>query len=491
MANVATESKDFTEAKKRWLLPKMLSDGTMAIRDNPLAILPQFPGESVPDYDRRIEATTLTNVYGKTVDLMSAAPFVDPVQFDPDADERIVGDDATGGWANDVDRCGTDLATFGKKCMLDLLRYGKCHIYVDYPSIMVDNQAEKEALNIRPYFRRVSPWDLFAWDVQVEFGTEIVRELRWKERVIERNGWEEKTVEMIRRILPDHVELWKRAESSGEWVRTDNDEMGLQINGQPMARIPMVTVYANRQAPFTSLPPLENLAHLNAKHLRTDSELTRMIHLTCNPFLQGIGMSKTEVDGLVIGPKTVVAVPNPDGKLAWVEHSGSQIAVVQANMEGIMRSMEGMALDLVTKKVTGSITATEKAINTAEQTSELSEMVRNLETGINQAFQLALAWEGEPEPESMPIGTRINTDFGLVFRAESDINQLTALFTGGAISHETLLSEVQARGLLRDSLNVMDEVKKAKSEAEAMTPSFLPAPNPRPAPDPGQDPPNG
>jgi len=458
----------------------VLMGGTAAIRANADRWLPKFPGEDFDEWEIRIRNTTLTNVFKKTVGRLSSTPFAKPVGFDPDVDDRIGGVDGIGGWSNNVDRAGTDISTFARDLLIDMLVFGKCHIYIDYPQLMEDlgrlTLGDLERQDIRPYLRRISPKDLFSWSVSVRSGTEMIEELRWHETATEKVGqFEEREFEQIRVVRPTEVEVWRKAEGAAgpagnKWIMIDQHPVVMPV-AEGSQVVPFVTIYANKSEPMVSEPPLEDLADLNLKHVNIDSDLQRILHVNCIPFMLAAGFNAKELEDVTIAPNTIVRSTNPSATLGYVEHSGASIVLIQDNMKAVQDDMERMSLEMVSKSGSGDITATEKAINTAEQTSELQEIVRNMEAGLNRVFQFMLMWSGEPDPEGAMIGVDISSDFGLVFRSESDLQLLIQMFMADGITHETFLHEAKCRGLLNEAVDVAEEVAAVKkSVAEAAPP---------------------
>lgn len=467
-----------------------LMGGTKAIRSDAHEWLPRFPGEDYDDWQIRVMNTTLTNVFKKTVSRLSSTPFAKPVTFDPDVDDRIGGVDGVGGWANNIDRSGTDVSTFARDLLVDLLVFGKCHIYIDYPPTgdAELSDADVERLDLRPFMRRISPKDLFAWDVESRGGSEFINELRWKEKVIERtpgNRFEEVTHDQIRVVRRDEIEIWRKAQGAvgstgARWLMIEQYPVIMPLPDEEQ-QIPFVTIYANKQAAMVSYPPLEDLADLNLKHVRIDSDLQRILHVNCTPFMLATGFAPKELEDTTIAPNTIIQANNPGADMKYVEHTGASIALIQTSLDKVQEDMERMSLEMVSRSG-GEITATEKAITTAEQTSELQEIVRNMESGITHAFQVMMLWAGEDNPQEVVIGTEIASDFGLVYRSESDLQLLIQLFAADAITHETLLQEAKCRGLLNEALEVGEEAAKAKKERDDLAPPVAP-PAPVPVPE--------
>ena len=479
MADVSTPSPGYEAAIDDWRQCQIIKGGTKLLRHHAAVYLPQYPAEARHDYDRRIQATTLTNVYGTTIKRLSSTPFAVPISFSPDADDRIVGDDSThSGWADNVDNKGTSATTFGRDLLDDLVTFGVCHILVDSPMVPAGTTLRQKAdMRIRPTMKRVSPPDLFAWRVEHFGGQPITTEIRIHETVAEQLGpYGEKVIQQIRVIAPSEVQIWRKKEGDelraataggSEWRLHDSHAL---LIPQGPAQVPLISVYANFTGPFTARPPLIDLCDLNLKHVNIDSDLQRILHVNCTPIMIATGFGPLELEGMEIAPNTFIKAIDPSASVKFVEHSGASIKLIQDNMESVKVDMGNLALEVLTRSLGGPATATEKIITTAEETAELQEIVRNLENGFDQAWQLMAAWDGDADYLDIEAGTNINNDFGLVFRNDTDLGHLKDARKMGDISRETFLEEMKARGILRETLDIGEELGRIAEEDKATTP---------------------
>ena len=114
---------------------------------------------------------------------------------------------------------------------------------------------------------------------------------------------------------------------------------------------------------------------------------------------------------------------------------------------------------------TGSMTATERALDQAQFDSELAGMVRSLESSLESALGLMGAWAGMAD---VTDGVDIHQDFGISLRDVSDVDSLLKSRAAGDLSQATFLAELKRRGLLMASLEVEDERELIAAEAPAI-----------------------
>lgn len=460
-------------AKDKWRLCQALMHGQEGMNNR--TMLPPFDNEPEKSYIERAGMTKLTNVYRRSVARLSATPFSKPIVFDPDADDRIVGNAETSGWKSDVDGQGTDIDTFARDLLQDALVHGYCYIFPNYQAGLPDEMTlrDKKALGIRPYLQRISPEDLIGAKIEIVNGRIFISELRWRETVKERVGeFGEREVSQIRITRLDEV-ITRQKKQNGSGEKPEWEEVARRAVSPPPAMaaggLPLVFMKANMEGgPITASPPMADLAELNHKHFMSDSDMQRIIHVTCMPFLQAKGYTEQELGSGQIGATTIArtASTEPGAGMSWVEHSGQQIAALQANLEVIKRDMDAVSMRMLLKNKSGDITATETAVTTAEETSELQEMTGNLATALDAAWRHALAWDGDADAYDAQVGTTINADFGIIMRGEGDIKALIDLHVKEIISHHTLLGQLRQRGLLSENLDVAAEIEKVKVEIE-------------------------
>tara|TARA_R110002012_G_scaffold60605_2_gene158562 strand:+ start:6876 stop:8276 length:1401 start_codon:yes stop_codon:yes gene_type:complete len=450
---VDEKSKAYTEMARRWDLIEDLLGGTLAMRDAQQKWLPQETQESPLAYRARLDRSYLYGAFTDTVKKLSAKPFSKPV----DAKEGLTPqlEDI----ADDADLNGRDITSFARDIFEDGITYGLAHILIDYPAIGAGlNLAEERATGARPYFVRIKPTDLIAWQSTKQAdGTEVVTQIRFKENRIEVDGFEEKVVEYIRVITETEWQLWR--EKDGDWLLA---EEGLHSFGE----VPLATFYTARDGFMSARPPLEDLAWLNLAHWQSLSDQRNILRFARMGILFASGFSEEEIEGgVTIGASQLTASTNPDAKLSYVEHSGNAIGAGEADLSKLEARMEVLGLQPLVAS-TGNATATARALDEAKTHSNIQAWIRGLENTLEQAYEKAGQWVASELPTDFTID--VFSDFGVTMSAGEDIKSLIAMKQAGMISHKTFLQEVKRRGLLDDGVLADDEIELAQEEAGGM-----------------------
>ena len=163
---------------------------------------------------------------------------------------------------------------------------------------------------------------------------------------------------------------------------------------------------------------------------------------------------------IAIGPNRAIHHQKTDAKVSFIEHTGAGIAAGRQDLQDLEARMAIMGADLLVRRP-GNETATAKAIDTAESVSDLQAMVRNLETGLEQAFALAAEWLKLGDTE---VQVDIHQDFGLSLREAGDLDQLLKARLAREITQTTYLTELKRRGVLGDQVDVETEIAAAQTE---------------------------
>jgi hypothetical protein len=173
-----SESIDYQLMRERWELPYDLYGGTMTMRARNKKWLPQEMRESDEAYRNRLNRTFLYNAFKRTIKAYVGVAFLRNVTVNglPEEMEYLI---------SDCDGTGRSLTAFTADLTEDMLISGKDHIFVDHPVVLGPVTLEEaRQKNIRPYFNKIDPRDLFAWRSNYDGTKENITEIRFKERVV-------------------------------------------------------------------------------------------------------------------------------------------------------------------------------------------------------------------------------------------------------------------------------------------------------------------
>lgn len=455
-ATVATQSGAWREMSPRWTKIETLLSGTCAMRAAGKKFLPQHENEKDETYQERLERAVLYNMTQDTLDSLVGRPFSDPVEIGDDVPEPVAV------ILDDVDLQGNKIGVFARKWFREGLAKGLAHVLVDMPArpVSEDRTAADDIKDaLRPYWVFIKPEQIISATSVVREGREILTQIRITENATVIEGqWGERIVKRIRVFDCDPDEdvvsyrVFTLDEDLHEWVETTP---ATAIDAE---RIPLVTFYADRTGLMTAKPPLEDLADLNVAHWQSDADQRSVLTVARFPLLAVSGVD----DGggkVLIGPKRVLSTPTEQGKWYYVEHGGAAIAAGRQDLLDLEEKMATKGSEFLRKKP-GSITATARALDSAEATSPLEDAVTRFNDAIAQAMTITGRWMNLDDAGTVSVVT----DLGPETVEASDFDALKTARAGRDISRETYLSELVRRGTLAEGFDSAKDLESLKSE---------------------------
>lgn len=463
--------------REHWKLPTALRGGTVAMRRAGEMYLPREPGETVASWQNRRDRSFLFNAYGDTVDHVAGRPFSRQVRLGDGTPERMVE------WAIDVDLEGSTLSDFALRAFDDAIDRGLTHALVDFPVTTGRlSLAEEREQGVRPFFVHVPADAILGWRMKRFGGRQVLTHLRFVESASVSDGeFGERLVQRIRvfdRALPG-----ERRTESGRRLRSDQGATTYRIFEQDLSgqwalideglvtvgEIPMRTLYTRRVSFMVGRPPLEDLAWKNLEHWQSASDQRHILHVARVPFLFGAGLGEDFANGKVeIGPNRILTASDASAKLGFVEHGGAAISAGRQDLLDILDQMVALGLAPLMER-TGDPTATGRALDAAEMTSDLKTWVRSLERWLSSLFDLGARWVGDEEGALVDV----HDDFTVALRGAEDVAELRAAREKRDLSRKQYLRELVRRGMLAESFDAHADAEERKSEA-----AEEPAPNP-------------
>ncbi len=460
-ADVGTPNAAYLGMLERWQLVNDLMGGTPAMRAAGQLWLTKFPNETAVLYKARLNAATLFNVFLGTLQHLVGRVFREPIELTEGTDPRIKK------WAEDIDRSGRDLTAYGQDCFTDMLAFGKCHTMPEFPDA---EQVKRElgrtqltledqnAYSLRPYFAKVNPMNLFAWDGAMIAGAEVLERIRIYESAWVREGeWGQAQQKTIRVVEPNTVRIYTW--NGEEWVAGQEDVTTLgQVN--------LTTGYARRTGFLMAAPPLEDLAWLNRKHWDSQSDQDNILHVVRAAILLVQGFTEKEMAYVNVGPSIALRTDKPPSESAvgYVEHTGEGVDAGQRSLDNLVDQMRASGAGDLTVSQPGTETATGRSIEEAKSLSPLGAAALALQLHLEESFKMAGRWDGDP---GISVGVRVNTDLGTWSEVTKEIELLQADATAGRISDRDYLDEAQRRGLYDAEKSIDDMLENAESEADS------------------------
>lgn len=463
MANekVRLESEEWNIMSPFWQMIRDIRAGTKAMRDAGKLYMPQEPAEGETAFFNRLSRSVFTNFYKKSVDVFVGRPLKDPVVLDDDVPEDIVE------LMDNIDLLGNDITVFARNILQQALDDGATHIIVDFPPTdditgdMPDGALTLEQENrfgIRPYAIHVKPLEAIGWKFEVALsGEKILTQFRYLEAVKRQdpdNPFAQITIERVRVHEPGLVNVWENQapkDKDADWVVVETHFTSLTF-------IPIVTLYANRVGFMLGSPTLLDFAYLNVAHWQSDSDQRNIVHVARVPILFGTGLGMGEEGQaaftLEVGVSTMTKGPK-GSTLTYVEHTGAGVKSGQDDLNDLVERMEAIASGFIVKRPAGTVTATGKVIDQAENESDLGLIARELESALENILDLFGVWMNKGEEAGG--GVSVFKDFGVTIGASTDLDLLQKDRAAGDISLDTYWAEQKRRGILSDDFDPEEE----------------------------------
>lgn len=425
-----------------WPKIDVLLGGTAAMRRAEKTYLPQQPNESNDDYTYRVATSTLFPAFERTCGVMAGKPFSKELTLNkvPAGVEQYLGD---------VDGQGRSLHAFASEVFTEAaVQYGFGGILVDFTKTQGEAKtiADEKRLGARPYWVYVQHDQVLGYKVANVGGKLMLTQLRISEvGEVEDGTYGTKPINRVRVLSPGAWELWQEAGKSYELLDSGTTSLNY---------IPFVPLYGMRQGFMVGKPPLSALADLNIKHWQQQSDQDDSARFARKRLLVFTGL--TSDDPITIASDMALRLPvNADAKV--VQGSAESVTVGRTELEALEQQMIQTGAELLVA-TPGQRTATEASNDAEANKSSLQRIVENFEDAMDQALQFTADWLKAGSSGTVSLFK----DFAAATLTDASAQLVVTMGQAGQITKETVLKEMQRRGVLSPDLDVDAEVAMAK-----------------------------
>lgn len=436
----------------RTFLMEALLGGTETMRAAGKILLPMYSGEKQKDWQVRLQQAVLFNYAERTASDLSGRLFKTPPKT------PVVEDGLRPELVNhldDVDGEGTGITEFMQHWFKRGLELGLFHVLVTTPKRDTTTAIDRKT----PTWSFIHPDNvLFAHQTTLDDGTVIIDHLRILEVSTEMDGFREVTVRRIRVYEPGSITVYKEDPEKKEeekWIREE-------VIKTDWDRVPLVTFYSNKIGFMEAIPPLQDLAYLNTRHWQSYSDQASILTIARFPILVSTGASNSR-GSQTIGPRKMFKIPDANGKLQYVEHTGQAIKAGTEDLEMLEHMMSNYGSEFL-KSRPGSTAATSRALDSAESTSLLHSIANTFEDSVHELLVMTVrAFDDHKEGEKVPR-VEFTVDLSM---SQSDSTELTTLDLARRrhdISREAYLTELKRRDILSDTFEAKADWVQVQAE---------------------------
>lgn len=455
------------EMSQQWLPIDVCVGGTQALRLNASLFLPQEVEEDESSWKRRIYHATLSPFTVRIAEQAAGLILRKPIQLVSKQEEGEV-DPYWEEFAENCDGYGTSLDAFARRLCVSSILYGHAAVLVDYPSTEpAPNLAAERLLGLRPYLIQVDAKNILGWRKRDGSPIAPITQVRLNELVSEPLGeFGDEIVRQIRVLEPGRWRVYRRkADQPGR--NSDVATWSVYAEGTTsLGVIPLAVTYSQKVAELISKPPLLPIADLNISHAQRTADLHHSLHVAALPILTLQGFDESGQVGL--SANSIILLP-PEGGASYVEPASGAFEAQQSFITEIENQMSSLGISTLFAQKMGAETAESKRLSRTDSDSLLSIVSKDLEKALQSAMEMAAAYVGMEAPQVM-----LDRDFDLQTLEPAQVTQYQALWTNGAITHQTLL-EMLKQGEVLPELDVEREVELADQEkAKSMMTQMLP-----------------
>ena len=355
----------------------------------------------------------------------------------------------------DVDLSGSDLNVYVQDLARKAVRYGHVGVLVDFPR-GDEGDASPVTTFDRPYWVSYTPRDILGWRTDVVNGTQQLTQLRLHEQVVVPYGeFGEELVEQVRVLEPGRYRLFrKQASRNRDWELISEGTTTLD-------RIPFAVAYANRAGILESTPPLEEVAWLNLKAYRCESDQANILHVAAVPRYNLFGVP-AEVDELEAGPNSAMALP-VDARAEFSEPTGTSYSARFTELDRIEKQIAELGLAAVLGQNMTNQAAEAKAIDRSQGDAALQAVALGLQDLIDNCLKFHAAYLNLPTAGS----SMVNNDFVAKTLEPAHVAELIKLRMNGDITQETLLIQLADGEWLYDDFDVDAEIEATAAQQQA------------------------
>jgi len=442
----------------RTFLMESVLGGTEAMRAAGKTLLPMYTAEKQSDWQTRLSQAVLFNYAERTSSDLTGRLFKTPPKL-PTVETGL--DPILVPHFDDVDGCGTGMIEFLWQWFTGGFNNGIHHVLINTP---------RATDNARASDRKTPTWSfvhpdnvLFAHETTLPDGTTVLDHVRILEIRTEMRGFKEVKAKYIKVIEIGRTRVYRENPKA----RLDREKWILvESFATDWDRVPLITFYGGKKIGFMeAIPALQDLAYLNVRHWQSYSDQANILTIARFPILAASGVNSSR-GSKTIGPKKLFRIPDANGKLQYVEHTGAAIKSGQDDLEMLEHMMANYGSEFLKGGKGTNTAATTRALDSSESTSSLVAVAHTFEDAVHAL--LVMTMRSFESFDSSKIVPRVEFVVDLSISA-LDSTELTTLDLARRrhdMSRKSYLQELARRDILSDTFDIEADFKQMQEEVE-------------------------
>ena len=453
------ESDAYLQMSVNWFPIDVCVGGTSFFRYNAETLLAQEPAELEDAWQRRVSRATFSPFTVRIAEQAAGLVLRKPITLESKEQDGEV-DPYWEEFLENVDGRGTSLSAFARRVLISSLLYGHAGIMVDYPSREAAPSLQAERLaGMRPYFNEIDAKQIIGWRFEEGNPLAQVEQVRINEYVSVPFGeFGDRTIRQIRCLEKGKYRVYRR-ESDRDVETNGSGSQGWYIHEQgniSLDVVPLALTYSQKVTDFVSSPPLLSLAQLNISHAQRSADLAHSLHVAAMPIMCIKGFDDAP-DPVGLSVNNAILLP-PEGDAFMVEPASQSFDAQQNFISQLEEQMNSLGISTLFAQKVSAETAESKKLSRTDSDSLLTVVSRDLESALQNAFDMAGAYVGKEAPTVM-----LDKDFDLQVLDGAQVGQYLQLWSNGAITQETLLGALK-KGEVLPGIDVEEEVELTSQE---------------------------
>ena len=431
--NISSVHADFAKRQIQWSRIRDALEGQDEIKENGEAYLKKPSAMTVSEYTAYKDRAQFFPVAERTLRGMSGLVFRHNTQFKlPPRLEELTECATTDGHS---------LTVMAEQVVNELLSIGRYGLLVDFPEATPNSTA-------LPYIATYTAENILDWTSAFVEGKRQVVRIVVKDDFDnndDANDVAEQRLELV--INEDGVYEVRKWTSSTAVASSDKSATSFvltsstvpQIGGKPLKAIPFVFINPYDLRPEVEKPPMLDLVDVNVGHYRNSADYEHALYLTAQPTPWISGQLQESNKPTAIGSGAIWYLPE-GAQAGMLEFQGAGIEAQRKAMEDKENRMAALGARMIHEGRARNEASDTAKMRGKSEMSLLTNVVNMAEAGILKALKIAAEWVGANPKE---VEVRMNRDWVAVMMDSNTLNALVKAWQAGAISHDTLYSNLQ------------------------------------------------
>lgn len=399
--------------------------------------LVQYTRESDDSFAKRQSMASLSNYVKRAVDSITNIIYRKPI------DTSEIESSILSPFIDTIDY-QNNLTNFAKQLTSNAIKDGFTLLLVEKEVYDETVMTKADEAMRRPYFVNIQRKDIRNWKKDAQGNYEMIT---YDESYISEQNQYSQVVAIQQRTYFNNgtVEVWRSSKNKSVYL-FETYQTGLNY-------IPMVRIGNS------DIPPIYDLAKINANHLNLTSERRNYARVAAAPiplmFMPDNNDGKVVTVGVNDG--VTFSAPRTDAGMEWLELKGTNDQILEKMIkedEIVMRSYLAELISDNTEK-----TATEVGLANTDNEAKLGHYAEITETGINKAFVYMAEYQGV---QIFDAKIYINRDFYDKKLTPQEVDSYKAMYAEGIISYEMLIDLLINGEVIEPMDDTAKELEKAR-----------------------------